>query len=62
MIHTDKKENEYEIVYVPGGASDFVVFIQALKDAAQLYSIEGHARWVVTREDGTEYIARPNEH
>lgn len=49
------------IEYIQGNSSDFVVFIQSLKDKARLESIDGHARWVVTRDDGTEYIARPIE-
>lgn len=48
-----------EIEYIPGNAAEFVVFIQNLGDAAQIKSIEGHARWVITREDGMQYIARP---
>lgn len=50
-----------EIEYVPGGDSDFVVFIKSLGDKAQMKSIDGHARWIVTREDETQYIARPWE-
>lgn len=49
-----------ETFYIPG-AADFVVFIQKLGDKARLESLEGHARWVIIREDGTEYIARPEE-
>ncbi len=50
-----------EIEYVPGKSPDFVVYIQALGDKAELSSVEGHARWVVTREDGTKFIARPED-
>ena len=49
-----------EIVYIPGTAADFVVFIQGLKDKAQLKAIDGHFRWVVEREDGSKYMARPS--
>lgn len=49
-------ETEY-----PCGGADFVVFMQSLGDKAQLKSIDGHFRWVVEREDGSLYIARPTE-
>lgn len=45
--------------YIPGGDADFVVFVQSLGNKAELVSIEGHARWLVTRDDGTKYIVRP---
>ncbi len=49
-----------EIVYIKGSDTDFVLFIQSLKERAELTNIDGHARWVITREDGgTKYIARP---
>lgn len=48
-----------EIVYVPGSGDDFVIFIKTQGDKATWVSVDGHARWVVTREDGTQYIARP---
>lgn len=54
-------EGDLPVEYVPGGGADFVVFIQGLKNKAQLHSVDGHARWVVTREDGSRYIARPQE-
>lgn len=50
-----------EIRYIPGAGPDFVVFIHSQGDKAQLRSIDGHARWVIIEEDGTEYIARPQE-
>lgn len=53
--------SDLEVVYIEGNASDFVVFIQGLKDKAQIHAIDGHMRWVVTREDGTQYVARPSE-
>ena len=49
------------IEYIPGNSADFVVFVQGLKDKAQLKSVDGKFRWVITRDDGTEYIARPEE-
>lgn len=53
--------DELETIYIEGGDVDFVVFIHAQKDKAELKSIDGHGRWVITREDGTQYIARPDE-
>lgn len=50
-----------ETVYIPGGSADFVVFIDSQREKAELKSIEGHFRWVITREDGTQYIARPED-
>ena len=50
-----------ETVYIEGMGADFVVFIQSQGDKAQLSTIDGHARWIVTREDGTRYICRPIE-
>lgn len=51
-----------DTVYIPGSDSDFVSFIQSLGDKANLKGIEGHFRWVVTKGDGTKYIARPENH
>lgn len=48
-----------EIVYIPGNDTEYVIFIQNLKEKATLTSIDGKQRWVVTRDDGTKYIARP---
>lgn len=48
-----------ETIYIPGSDLDFVGFIKKQKPAAELTNIEGKARWVITREDGTKYIARP---
>ncbi len=55
------EEGTLETEYIPGAGPDFVVFIKSLGDKAELCSIAGRARWVVKREDGTEYIARPIE-
>lgn len=52
---------ELPIEYVAGAGPDFVVYINSLGEAAQLHSIKGYARWIVTREDGSKYIARPIE-
>lgn len=49
-----------ETRYIPGNASDFVVFIRSFGDNAELRGIDGHFRWVI-HEDGKEYIARPSE-
>lgn len=48
-----------ETEYIKGNDVDFVVFIQRLKDKAALKGIDGKFRWIVTRDDGTKYIARP---
>lgn len=48
-----------EIKYIPD--TEFVIFIKQLGDKAQLKAIDGHFRWVVTGEDGIDYIARPEE-
>lgn len=47
-----------ETVYIQG---DFKEFIDTLyeKGAVSLENVEGKNRWVVTRDDGTKYIARP---
>ncbi len=52
---------ELPIEYIEGTGADFVVFIKGLGDKAQIKSIDGHARWIVTKEDGSQYIARPKE-
>lgn len=54
-------EKELETEYIPGNDADYIVFIQSLGDKAKLVSVEGHARWFVTREDGSKYIARPQK-
>lgn len=48
-------------VYIAGDSQAFKVFIDAhyATKTVELKNIEGHNRWVVTEEDGTEYIARP---
>ncbi len=50
-----------EIVYFEGTADEYVAFIKFQGDKAVLKSLDTHFRWVVTREDGTEYILRPAE-
>jgi hypothetical protein len=48
-----------ETILIPGEGPDFVAFIHGQNDKARIEAIEGKFRWVITREDGTEYIARP---
>lgn len=48
-----------EIIYIPGEGPDFVVFIHQQGGKAQLTSIDGHFRWVITPEEGEPFIARP---
>ncbi len=50
---------ELETNYVQGTDADFLEFIKSFGDKANVKSIDGHARWVIEREDGTKYIARP---
>lgn len=49
-----------ETIYIEG---DFRAFVdERYKDGSiELVGVEGKNRWVVTREDGTKYIVRPNE-
>lgn len=46
-------------LYIPGGSADFAVYIAAQGKAAELHSINGKFRWVVTPENGEPYVARP---
>lgn len=46
-----------ETIYIP--TIEFTEFIKSQKENANPVSFEGHNRWVITREDGTTYIARP---
>lgn len=50
-----------DVVYIAGTDADFVAFVKKQKMAgkARWESIDGHARWVITDENGKEYIARP---
>lgn len=50
-----------EIVYIPGGELDFVTYIKTHRSNADLREVDGYYRWIIKREDGTEYIARPSE-
>lgn len=52
-----------ETVYIEGDAAAFKAFIDAhyATGTVALRGIEGKSRWVVTREDGTEFVARPWE-
>lgn len=48
-----------EIEYIPGSDLDYVMFIKNLGDKAVLTAIDRKYRWVITRDDSTQYIARP---
>lgn len=52
---------ELEIVYIPGDSFAFKAFIDShyADNTVELRGINGKNRWVITRPDGTEYIARP---
>ncbi len=58
---TSEEVKDFTTEYVEGASADFIVFIQSLGDKAQLHSIDGKARWVVTKEDGSQVIYRPQE-
>lgn len=51
------------VQYIPGDTLAFKLFIheQGVGKNANLKAIEGKFRWVITRKDGREYIARPEE-
>jgi len=55
------KEGEFPVEYFDGNETDFVLFVKAQGDKAELAGIDGHFRWVLTREDGSRYILRPAE-
>jgi len=50
-----------ETVYIEGDAAAFKVFTDAhyADNTIELRNIDGKNRWVIKREDGTEYIVRP---
>lgn len=50
-----------EIIFIP--EKEFVAFIkeQGVGDKANLKAIDGKFRWIITREDGSEYICRPQQ-
>lgn len=50
-----------DTIFVPGNDTDFVLYIKGLGDKAVLTNIDGHFRWVITQEDGSQVIARPSE-
>ena len=52
-----------ETIFIPGDSLAFKAFIdEHYKDnSVELRNIDGFNRWVVKREDGTEYVARPEE-
>lgn len=47
------------IEYVAGDGEAFIKFVKGAGDAAQMVAVDGFFRWIITREDGTRYIARP---
>jgi len=51
------KDTDFEIEYVP--ADKFVEIARSRPDKRVLTDVDGHQRWVFTREDGTQYILRP---
>lgn len=57
------KEGELETVYIEGDNLAFIQFIAETGRGtnANLASVEGNMRWVITRPDGSRYIARPQE-
>ncbi len=60
-LRNNMEDRDLPIEYIKGNSVEYVLFIQGLKDKAELKSVDGHARWVVTREDGSKYIARPED-
>jgi len=50
-----------ETIYIEGDSLAFKAFIDAQGGKAELTNVEGHNRWVIEREDGSKYIARPEE-
>jgi hypothetical protein len=48
-----------ETKYIGSNSVEFKAYTDEHK--AELRAIDGHFRWVITREDGTEYIVRPLE-
>lgn len=52
---------DFPIEYVSGGATEFVIYIKSLGESAQVTSVDGKMRWVVTRDDGSRFVARPGE-
>lgn len=54
------KIDEFPTEYIPD--KDFAVFVKSFKENAELASIGGKFRWVLTKDDGTRYIVRPFEH
>lgn len=50
-----------ELEYIAGDSLAFKAFIDEhyKSGTVELRNIEGKNRWVVTREDGSQYVARP---
>jgi hypothetical protein len=53
------QDKDLPIEYIQGDSFAFKAFTDA--NNAVLTNIEGKNRWVVLREDGTKYIARPQD-
>lgn len=55
------KNEDLEIVFIPGDALAFKAFIDKhyADKTVELVGIGGKNRWVVTRPDGSRYVARP---
>lgn len=45
------------IEYVP--AEDFVIIARGRDEKRDIVNVDGKMRWVFTKEDGTQYILRP---
>lgn len=64
MIKEKYMDNkDLETMYIPGDAAAFKVFIDEhyADKTVELVGIDGFSRWVITRADGSRYIARPSE-
>lgn len=49
---------DMETIYLPD--AEFVIFIRSIPwSRKELKSIDGHMRWIVKDEDGTQRIVRP---
>lgn len=49
---------EYETTYMPD--AEFVIFIRSIPwSRKELKSVDGHMRWIVKEEDGTQRFVRP---
>lgn len=55
------ENKDLDIIYIEGDGLAFKAFIdEHYKDnTVELVGIDGKNRWVITRPDGSKYIARP---